>query len=330
MSNKVSSITALLNKTKSQSLSSDQELIHKIDLSAIEFDNEQPRQEILEEEVLDIVRTLDLDNGKINQPVTVWPKNKDGKFILRLGEKRVRASILAGKKTIPAIIEVKLKFDNEEDRKTNYLEQYIENDSRSSLTALDDCVALAKIYNNLGSLQKVIDFKGKGSAGTISDKIKVSRLKTDDKFNYLFDYYKSENCKVKDLTTYRILIEVLDVNEEYFDLIIDKVKKAIEQGRFNRQYVKLLASENFHIDEEEEPEKEEIAEERKDNFKVVPYKKVCLSGVVTINRKKHTCKVIINRKDSEDDYIWVLLDGDEEPSRVSISTFSLTGLNNAG
>lgn len=62
------------------------------------------------------------------QPIIVGPKNGDGKHVIRMGERRYRASLAAGKKTIPAIIEAGEGGDTLAD-------QIVENDQRAGLSA---------------------------------------------------------------------------------------------------------------------------------------------------------------------------------------------------
>ena len=190
----VNAIASLLNKPTAESIvdsvpeKDKSKKIIDVPLELIEFDLEQPRQDISEEEIYDIVRTLRPEGSKINQPITTWPKNADGKYLLKFGEKRTRASKLAGRKTIPVIIDDRFDFNDSEHRAINYAEQYVENNARGGLTRLDDCVALSKLKEMFGNLKDVGKFVGAKSLGTISDKIKVSEIKSNPNYKFLLDF----------------------------------------------------------------------------------------------------------------------------------------------
>ncbi|WP_122564125.1 ParB/RepB/Spo0J family partition protein [Pseudomonas viridiflava] len=65
--------------------------------------------------------------SQLNQPVTVKPKNADGKYVICLGERRWRANQLAGKETIPILIS----------EHTDAYDQVTENTAREPLTPME-------------------------------------------------------------------------------------------------------------------------------------------------------------------------------------------------
>ncbi|MET1256934.1 ParB/RepB/Spo0J family partition protein [Aliikangiella maris] len=314
------------------------DIIHHIELELIEFDKEQPRQELVEDEIYDIVRTLRAPGSKINQPITVWPKNKEGKYLLKYGEKRTRASLIAERKTIPAVIDSRYDYDNEEHRAINFAEQYIENNARGGLQPLDDCVALAKLKTMFGNLKDVMMYVGAKSQGTISDKIKVSEIKTNPRYDFLKDFYYDEELKLKDLTIFRNLIKVIEKNEEHYEQIKTKVITAVEKKALNRTWVEGLLAYDFDKNEapyelgsdskKEKKIKEKNSKPADDlpkSYKVRPVKKAKVLGRVSIDgRKKVNCQLLLDRIDNEEGYVWVLEEGADEPTRVNLSKLSLT------
>ncbi|RRW40502.1 ParB/RepB/Spo0J family partition protein [Pseudomonas luteola] len=85
----------------------------------------QPRRHF-DQEALDEL-AASIKASKVNQPISVKSKNKDGKYVLNFGERRLRASIIAGKKTIPAFI----------DDHVDEYGQVTENLQRNDLTPLE-------------------------------------------------------------------------------------------------------------------------------------------------------------------------------------------------
>lgn len=85
-----------------------------------------PRTHFDEAELAELAASIEARG--VLQPVIVGPKNGDGKHVIRMGERRYRASLAAGKKTIPAIIEAGEGGDTLAD-------QIVENDQRAGLSA---------------------------------------------------------------------------------------------------------------------------------------------------------------------------------------------------
>lgn len=311
--------------------------VFDIPLDEIEFDPEQPRQEIIEEEVVDIVATLRAPGSKINQPVTVWPKNADGLYILKFGEKRTRASRLANRETIPAIIDDRYEWDNEEHRAINFAEQYIENQRRGGLTPLDDCLALAKLKKTLGSLEKVKLFTGEKSLGTISDKIKVAEIASNERYKFLHDFYLSK--QLTDLTILNGLIKVLKKRSEHFDSIKLRIENAVGEGVLNRKWIAALNTYNFSDEGELSTSSQNETMKRVStntskgpkNKEDLPYiarpaKKAKLFATHTVGRKRVRCELLLDRADKEEGYVWIISEGNDEPERVSLSKVTLTEL----
>jgi ParB/RepB/Spo0J family partition protein len=81
------------------------------------------------------------------QPVLLRPL-ANGKFLMIAGERRLRAARFAELGNIPALI-------GEVDDDTATLMQLAENVHREELSIEDECQAIKKLYDNLGSLAKV-------------------------------------------------------------------------------------------------------------------------------------------------------------------------------
>ena len=77
-------------------------LVTNIPLDAIDKNPYQTRYEFDEEALEELANSIRM-NGVV-QPVLVRPGEEEGRYILILGERRCRASKLAGKETVPAMV----------------------------------------------------------------------------------------------------------------------------------------------------------------------------------------------------------------------------------
>src|SRR6185295_16447038 len=97
----------------------------QFNIDNIEEDPNQPRQTFDDEALTELADSIRAD--KVRVPISVKPKNASGKYIINHGARRYRASILAGKKTIPGFID-----DSHDD-----YAQVVENIQRDNLTAVE-------------------------------------------------------------------------------------------------------------------------------------------------------------------------------------------------
>jgi ParB family chromosome partitioning protein len=140
--------------------------IGEISLSLIEANPNQPRREFSEEslrELADSIREIG-----IVQPITLR-QTEDERYQIIAGERRFRASQLAGKETIPAYIITA----NDESTMEMAL---VENIQREDLNALEIALAYQKLIeqNNL-SQEQLSKRMGKGRA-TIANFLRLLRL----------------------------------------------------------------------------------------------------------------------------------------------------------
>jgi len=101
-------------------------------LDLIDFDPEQPRQDVDPDYLADL--SADIKQSYVKQPITVRP-NEDvpGRFIVVYGECRTRASRIAGKDTIPSLIDM----DEDNTGITRLLNQVKENHLRKDLNPME-------------------------------------------------------------------------------------------------------------------------------------------------------------------------------------------------
>src|SRR3546814_15973068 len=89
-------------------------------------DPENPRRVCDETELKDLAASIAARG--VLQPIIVAPKNGDGLHVIRVGERRFRASRLAGRETILGIV---MEVVNRAD---TLADQIVENDQRVGLT----------------------------------------------------------------------------------------------------------------------------------------------------------------------------------------------------
>lgn len=98
----------------------------RLPLASIIEDPNQPRREFDEEKLNELAASI--RERDVLQAITVRPPNADGKHVIVMGARRYRASLLAGKETIPAVIRVSA---------SDSYDQMIENIQREALSHRD-------------------------------------------------------------------------------------------------------------------------------------------------------------------------------------------------
>jgi len=138
-------------------------------LEQVEHNPYQTRQEFepeLLEELADSIRVQG-----VLQPIVVRP-GKEGRFILILGERRLRASKIAGKATIPAI--VKRVSDQQAAEMT-----LVENLQRQDLDCLEQAEAFANLSTEFKLTQEEIGKRVGASRETVSNYMRLLKLPID-------------------------------------------------------------------------------------------------------------------------------------------------------
>jgi ParB/RepB/Spo0J family partition protein len=119
--------------------------VHLVPLDLIDV-NEQIRKEFDDESIKELAKDIELRG--LMQPVLLNPKGE--RFALIAGERRLRAVKINGQSAIPALI-TKTTDDDAE------LMQLSENIHRQDLNIEEECQAIKKLYDQLGSLKAVAE-----------------------------------------------------------------------------------------------------------------------------------------------------------------------------
>ena len=144
--------------------------LKELKLEDIVRDEEQPRREF-DKEALEALAASIKEHGVL-QPIVVT--KEEGKYKIVAGERRWRASKLAGLKTIPAIVR---SLDSQ-----NRLElSIIENAQREDLNAIELATAYVKLKNQFNLTTEDIAAKVGKSENTIQNTIRLLTLPEEAK-----------------------------------------------------------------------------------------------------------------------------------------------------
>ncbi|MBQ5531187.1 MAG: ParB/RepB/Spo0J family partition protein [Kiritimatiellae bacterium] len=126
----------------------------------------QPRRDFSEAELAELAESL--KNNGLVQPPTVR-KNKDGRYELIAGERRLRAALLAGWKKIRVTL-------IEADDLTAAAMTTTENLQREDLNPIEEAISYKSLQENFGlTQQEVADRVGKGRA-TVANSVRLLEL----------------------------------------------------------------------------------------------------------------------------------------------------------
>ena len=112
-------------------------MVVELPLDRIASDPNNPRQSFSDAELAEMAESIKAHG--VLQPIVVRQVEGEQRYIIRFGDRRFRASALAGKETIPAIV---AETGEETD---DLVQQVVENDQRVDLTAGELARAVAKL-----------------------------------------------------------------------------------------------------------------------------------------------------------------------------------------
>ncbi|MBQ1964178.1 MAG: ParB/RepB/Spo0J family partition protein, partial [Tidjanibacter sp.] len=140
--------------------------MEEIDIELITPNPKQPRtifDDDALEELADSIATLGLI-----QPITVR-KEVGGKYIIISGERRWRASRLAGRKSIPAYV-------READDKELHEMALVENIQRQDLNAMEIAISLQRLIDECGVTQETVAQRVGKKRSTIANYLRLMQL----------------------------------------------------------------------------------------------------------------------------------------------------------
>jgi len=144
----------------------------KFDITRIKPNPFQPRMHIEPDDLVEMADSI-REHGII-QPLIITKDKKSDAYLLIAGERRFRASQLAGMKTVPVVIK--------EASPQDMLElALIENVQRKDLNSLEEAVAFNQLQEDFGLTQNAIAKKMGVSRVAVTNKIRLLGLPTQVK-----------------------------------------------------------------------------------------------------------------------------------------------------
>lgn len=165
-------IDSLITKVQNNDISGD--MVQRIPVGKIVPNPHQPRRIFDEASLAGLADSI--KSSGLLQPITVWKNagnNGDGGYTLLAGERRLRASRLAGLEEIEAIVKKEL---SEEEKLGLSL---IENIQREDLNAVDTALAYRQLMDSFGISQADIAKRVGKSRAAVSNTLRLLELDAD-------------------------------------------------------------------------------------------------------------------------------------------------------
>ena len=237
-----------------------------VDLEKIEVNRDQPRKIFKEKDLLELAESI-RENGII-QPIIVI--EKDGKFEIVAGERRYRASRLAGLNKVPVIVKRATKKDV-------LVMSIIENVQRSDLNCVEEALAYFQLMNEFKLTQEEVAKKIGKERSTIANFLRILKLPKEVIVSLQ-----------KDLLTFghaKILVGVSDdeiVKRLSNEVIAHglSVRELEELAKKSKKVVKTIPSDNKFITEQYTQLKNKLEQKTGYHFDVKPKKNG--AGEITI------------------------------------------------
>ena len=158
-------LDALFGPAPEEEQMQENDVLKNLKITEVEPNREQPRK-IFDQEALEELADSIKEYGLI-QPIVV--SKKDGYYSIIAGERRWRASKIAGLKEIPAII-------REDDEKINSEISLIENMQREDLNPYEKALGIRNLIDNYGLSQEIVAKKLGKSRSTVANWVRVLNL----------------------------------------------------------------------------------------------------------------------------------------------------------
>ena len=237
-----------------------------VDLEKIEVNRDQPRKIFKEKDLLELAESI-RENGII-QPIIVI--EKEGKFEIVAGERRYRASRLAGLNKVPVIVKRATKKDV-------LVMSIIENVQRSDLNCVEEALAYFQLMNEFKLTQEEVAKKIGKERSTIANFLRILKLPKEVIVSLQKDLLSFGHAK--------ILVGVSDdeiVKRLSNEVIAHglSVRELEELAKKSKKVVKTIPSDNKFITEQYTQLKNKLEQKTGYHFDVKPKKNG--AGEITI------------------------------------------------
>jgi len=161
-----SAYSIVLPTVHAQARAASHDAVVQIALDHIEENPYQTRYHFDNDALIELSESIRA-NGVV-QPVVVRP-SEEGRYVLILGERRCRASKMAGKTTIPAIVR---KVSDQQAAEMTV----VENLQRQDLNCMEQAAAFGKLSRDFGLTQEQIGQRVGGSRESVSNYMRLLKL----------------------------------------------------------------------------------------------------------------------------------------------------------
>lgn len=162
-------IDSLITKVQNNDISGD--IVQKIPVGKIRPNRYQPRRNFDEAALAELSESI--RTRGLLQPISVWKDHGDDHYELIAGERRLRASKLAGITEIEAIV----KKDLDDEQKLGL--SLIENIQREDLNAIDTALAYKQLMDKFNVSQSEIAERVHKSRAAVSNTLRLLELDED-------------------------------------------------------------------------------------------------------------------------------------------------------
>lgn len=200
-------------------------------------DPEQPRKRGLDpDSLMDIRATLKKSptnpSPKIDQPIIVRPKNADGLYMIKTGERRWRSATLEGLSEVPILID-----DSDETPAQRKLSQVRENEARQNMDPRDSGDAYLQLIERYDFTQSDVASAVGVSSRDVSERVSIAKAARDKKTSYITDLLDSE---VSDQSSIAMLLRSHKTNPKLTKLAVSWMRKSERLSRRNASLLKKV------------------------------------------------------------------------------------------
>lgn len=214
--------------------------IRMIDINNVEANKDQPRKHFDDEKLAELA--ISIAQYGVLQPIIV-SDNGNGRFKIIAGERRYRASIMAGLKEVPVVV-------SEVNRYTADKISIIENVQRDDLSAIEEAIAYKSLIETYELSQTEVGKLIGKKPSTISNKIRLLKLNDDVKqaiaSNQITERHGRAMLNLDEETQVKYLEKINSNNWTVKDLERDIEKKSSTKKKpSNKQ--KMIVNKDFRL-----------------------------------------------------------------------------------
>lgn len=203
----------------------------QIDIKDIVANKNQPRKEFSEKELMELAHSI-YHNG-ILQPISVRLTD-DNMYEIIAGERRYRASIIAGLKSVPCIV------INADDKKAA-LFSLIENIQRHDLGFFEEAAGIQRLINDYGLSQEEAAQKIGKAQSTLSNKLRLLKLPSyvrNEAVKYgLTERHARALLKIQDEEKQRLALKIIiekKLNVAQTESLIERILNGPKEDHKNK------------------------------------------------------------------------------------------------